>query len=172
MKVQTYRPRIQNGHIAKRRGRAVAPKVKVSDRSSPSRRSSSPRRRGSKDRQRGSNILWILMFIGAFVAAGFIFALRSQINVHQLGQAEAQLKAELDEMANRQRYEVLEQQRALSPRESDRAAKQAGLIQPRLNQPNLKLTHAPIPRSEPDQVSKGKKESNIQRPSSRTAQRR
>jgi hypothetical protein len=84
-----------------------------------------------------------LVFIGALVAAGFVFALRSQINARQLGQAELRLRNELDDIANRQRYEVLEQQRALSLSESDRAAQHAGLIQPRFNQPKAP-TRAPI----------------------------
>jgi hypothetical protein len=78
----------------------------------------------------------MLMLVGAFLACGFVFAMRSQINVYQLGQAEAQLKSELDEIANRQRFEMLERERALSPRKIDRVARQAGLLQPELKLQN------------------------------------
>jgi hypothetical protein len=78
----------------------------------------------------------MLMLVGGFLACGFVFAMRSQINVYQLGQAETQLKSELDEMSNRQRYEMLERERALSPRKIDRAAKAAGLVQPGLKLQN------------------------------------
>jgi cytoskeletal protein RodZ len=170
MRAQTYRPRIQNGPVAKRRTRAAA--EKVSDRSVRSRRSSRNKRRQSYEWHEGSRVLWVLIFIGALVAAGFIYALRSQISAHQLGQAEAQLKAELEEIANRQRYEIHEQQRALSPREADRAARQAGLIQPRLNQPNLKINQKTISSHQSEQTPKGKKESGHQRQSTRLAPRR
>lgn len=167
MRAQTYRPRIQNGTVAKRRNRTVV--TKIAGRRSSSRRSSS--RRQKKERQREPNVLLILMLIGAFVAAGFVLALRSQINSRHLGQAEAQLRGELDEIANRQRYEILEQQRALSPRESDRAARQAGLIQPRFNRPETKIEQ-PASRPQPVQMSRAKKESNNQRQSMRLALRR
>jgi len=83
----------------------------------------------------------MLMIVGALLACGFVFAMRSQINVYQLGQAEAQLKSELDEMANRQRYEMLERERALSPSKIDRAAKLAGLVQPGLKLQNNATNH-------------------------------
>jgi hypothetical protein len=169
MKAQTYRPRIQNGTVAKRRGRTLV--QKVSDRSARARRPARGKSRREQERQPGSNVLWTLMCIGALVATGFVFALRSQMNAHQLGQAEAQLRAELEEIANRQRYEMLEQQRALSPREVIRAAKQAGLIQPKLNQPNLKIMQTGATRNQPEPPAKGKKEGNHQRQPERQPER-
>jgi len=100
------------------------------------RRSGASGSRRGRQRQRGANVFWMLMLVGAFLACGFVFAMRSQINVYQLGQAEAQLKSELDEMANRQRYEMLQRERALNPRKIERAAKQAGLVQPGLKLQN------------------------------------
>jgi hypothetical protein len=144
----------------------------VSNRSARSRRSSRNKRRQNKERQQGSRVLWMLIFIGALVATGFIFALRSQISAYQFGQAEAQLKAELEEIANRQRYAILEQQRALSPREADRAAKQAGLVQPKLNQPNLRFNQTTVSSHQPEHTLKGKKESGKERQSTRLAHRR
>ncbi len=156
MRAQTYRPRIQNGPVTKRRGGGGASKVAAKSRSSRSRRSR------KKTRQEGSNVLLMLMITGAIVAAGFVFALRSQINAHHISQAEAQLREELDEIANQQRYEILQQQRALSPRESDRKAREAGLVQPKLNQPAVKLIRMP----------KVKKGAGNQRQLARSANRR
>ena len=129
--------RIQNGPVTKRRTRKSV--AKVSERGGRSRKKKDQRGR------QGSNIFWMLMLTGAFVAAGFVFALRSQINVHQIGQAEAQLREELEEIASRQRFEILEQQRALSPSESDRKARASGLIQPRLNESLKMKKEAPRP---------------------------
>jgi hypothetical protein len=96
----------------------------------------------------------MLICIGAFLGTGFVLAMRSQINAFQLARAEAQLRTELDEIANRQRYEILEQQRALNPRESDRAAKRAGLIQPSLKrQDSPKSTVQAVRRKKEGSIS-------------------
>src|SRR5262245_14779419 len=116
MRVQTYRTRIQNGVVSKRRNRPAVTLVsrgpvrkrergkeaesgRAKERASGSgtrvRRSGASGSRRGRQRQRGANVLWMLMIVGAFLACGFIFAMRSQINVYQLGQAEAQLKGEL-----------------------------------------------------------------------------
>jgi hypothetical protein len=176
MRAQTYRPRIQNGPITKRSKRTAS--SKASERRAPARRAPNRGRRSYKRRQHeGSNLFLTLIFIGAFVAAGFVFALRSQISARQLGQAETKLKSELDDIANRQRYVVLEQQRAMSLNESDRAAQQAGLIQPRFNQPKAGTDQVAISRNAAPRGSKARKESYKQerynqRQSDRLAQRR
>ena len=149
MRVQTYRTKIQNGVVSKRRNRPAVSQasrrpvrkresVKAGEKGSGKRvrRSGASGSRRGRQRQRGANVFWMLMLVGAFLACGFVFAMRSQINVYQLGQAEAQLKSELDEMANRQRYEMLQRERALNPRKIERAAKQAGLVQPGLKLQN------------------------------------
>src|SRR5262245_4264408 len=145
MRVQTYRTKIQNGVVSKRRNRPAVSQAsrrpvrkKVGEKGSRTRvrRSGASGSRRSRQRQRGANVLWMLMLVGALLAGGFVFAMRSQINVYQYGQAEAQLKSELDEMTNRQRYEMLQRERALNPRKIDRAAKQAGLVQPGLKLQN------------------------------------
>jgi hypothetical protein len=149
MRVQTYRTKIQNGVVSKRRNRPAASRAsrrpvrrrereKAGEKGSSTRvrRSGASGSRRSRQRQRGANVLWMLMLVGALLACGFVLAMRSQINVYQLGQAETQLKSELDEMANRQRYELLQRERALNPRKIDRAAKQAGLVQPALKLQN------------------------------------
>jgi hypothetical protein len=137
MRAQTYRPKIQNGTISKRKKRTID--SKASGRRGTSRNSSQPasrpRGRRKNRREEGSNLFLTLVVVGALVATGFVFALRSQINARELGQAEQRLRNELDEIADQQRYDVLEQQRTMSLRESDRAAQQAGLIQPSLTQP-------------------------------------
>jgi hypothetical protein len=180
MRAQTYRPRIQNGTITKRPKRTVS--SKASERRASARRAPNRGRRSHKrSRQEGSNLFMTLVFIGALVAAGFVFALRSQINARQLGQAEMRLRSELDDIANRQRYEVLEQQRAMSLSESDRAAQQAGLIQPSFNQhkaqtkartDQVAVSRNPAPHSPKPRKESYKRESHNQRQSDRLAQRR
>jgi uncharacterized protein HemX len=171
MRAQTYRPRVQNGTITKRPKRSAS--SKASERRASARRAPN-RGRGSHKRSRreGSNLFMTLVLIGALVAAGFVFALRSQIRARQLGQAEMRLRSELDDIANRQRYEVLEQQRAMSLSESERAARQAGLIQPRFNQPKASAKQAAVSRNAAPRGSKPRKESHNRRQSDRLAQRR
>lgn len=127
MKAQHSHPRVRPAAIVKRR---TPPITKVAARTAPVRRPR-PRRRRAEQEQ-GTSVLWLLMIIGGIVATGFIFALRSQHTVHQLDQAEAQLRADLDRISEYQRHLALEQQRALSVRESEQMAKQSGLIQPKL----------------------------------------
>lgn len=170
MKTQRYRPRVQNGQIARRRVRSAGANGSKSS-SNKSRAAGEPRTRSSGRRQasqaQGSNVLWTLIFVGAVVATGFVIGLHSQINAHQLGQAEAQLKSELDDISNRQRFEILDQRRALNPRESDRAAKQAGLVQPKLNQQGgaggVKAQPAAAAKQLQAQAAKPKKENGQQR---------
>jgi hypothetical protein len=180
MRAQTYRPRIQNGTVSKRNKSTID--SKASGRRGTSRHSSQPARRAGRRqknrREEGSNLFLTLVIVGALVATGFVFALRSQINARELGQAEQRLRSELDEIADQQRYDVLEQQRTMSLRESERAAQQAGLIQPRLNQPkdapkapNARPSQPGLPAS--SRSSKARKENNNNlRQSDRLAQRR
>jgi len=145
MRVQTHRPRVRTGSLTRtptgKNGRTVQRVAKRNTKhiSSPKQKRRIAKRNDNqrKEQNRGSNILWMLMGAGALVAAGFVFALRSQATVFRVNEAETQLKAELEELANDQRHEILRQQRALSAQESDRAAKQAGLAQPRLSQSSL-----------------------------------
>jgi hypothetical protein len=75
----------------------------------------------------------MMILVGMALAAGFVFALRSQINAHQIAKAEEKLKMKLDEYASQQKFLSLEQQRALSAGESDRAGGLNGLNQLRLD---------------------------------------
>jgi len=108
--------------------------------------------------------------VGALVAMGFVLAIRSQINTRQLGQAEERLRGELDDIADQQRFDVLEQQRTMSLRESDRAAQAAGLVQPRFSHP--KDGQRETTRNSDSRVSQTRKESNNQRQTVRLAQGR
>jgi hypothetical protein len=184
MRAQTYRPRVQNGTITKRPKRKVSSQA-AERRASPRRSPQRGRRSHKRGRHEGSNLFMSLVLIGALVAAGFVFALRSQINARQLGQAELRLRNELDDIANRQRYEVLEQQRAMSLSESDRAAQQAGLIQPSFNQTKAQtkaqatvrinqvaISRNPAARSDRPPKEGYKQEGYKQRQSDRLAQRR
>jgi hypothetical protein len=77
--------------------------------------------------------MWLMILIGMALAAGFVFALRSQINAYKIAQAEEQLKMKLDDYARRQKFLTLDQQRALSASESERAGRWNGLDQIRLD---------------------------------------
>ncbi|MGH9832992.1 MAG: hypothetical protein ACREBD_32710 [Blastocatellia bacterium] len=89
--------------------------------------------------------MWIMVITGTILAAGFIFALRSHINTYKLGQAEEELRARLDEYADHQKYLMVDQRRAISATESERASKQAGLSQLKLNQPDEMRNSSPPP---------------------------
>ncbi|GEM_PF-1587695 len=183
MRVQQQHPRVQNGPVAKRqiRSKASAVSKAFGAAKSPNRGSRSSSNRGSSRRsnragshhqdraQRGSKIMWMMVITGTFLAAGFIFALRSHINTYKLGQAEEELRARLDEYADHQRYLMVDQQRALSATESDRVSKQAGLSQLKLNQPdelrNLAPPPAPVDKkpSMTQKISSGQKASFAQK---------
>jgi hypothetical protein len=169
MRARTYRPKVHNGTVTKR------------NRSTGTAKASAHRGRRQKNRrevrEEGPNLFLTLVMVGALVAMGFVFALRSQINTRQLGQAEERLKSELDDIADQQRYDVLEQQRTMSLQESDRAAQEAGLIQPKFNQAEARAkartSQDEIPHNANSRVSKAKKENNNNaRQSDRLAQRR
>src|SRR5262249_51028082 len=65
--------------------------------------------------------------IGMGLAAGFVFALRSQINTYKLAQAEEQLKSQLDEYTRQQKFLALERELSNNANESDRAGRWNGL---------------------------------------------
>jgi len=71
--------------------------------------------------------MWMMILIGVALAAGFVFALRSQINAYRIAQAEEQLKTQLDGYASQRNFLTLDQQCALSAGESERAGKRNGL---------------------------------------------
>jgi hypothetical protein len=76
---------------------------------------------------RGSRVMWLMILIGMGLAAGFVFALRSQINAYKIAQAEELLKKKLDDYSSQQQFLSLDKQMALSASESERAAKGNGL---------------------------------------------
>ncbi len=124
MRAQHHRTQNHPGVIARRRPTPTASSVQ--------RR---PRRKSEK-RGQGARVIWLMMILGSLVASGFLLAQRSQINTHQLRQAEETFKTQLDEMTNQQRYLALEKERATNAQESDRIAKQAGLVQPEFKRGN------------------------------------
>jgi hypothetical protein len=107
--------------------------------------------------------MWVMVITGTILAAGFILALRSHINTYKLGQAEEELRARLDEYAAHQKYLMVDQQRALSATESERASKQAGLVQLKLNQPDEARNTLPRPVSAAKKVSAPQKASSGQK---------
>lgn len=136
MRTQRYLPRIQNGRVAKRQTRSKnSPISKSVVASSPSSRRGSSRIPNRAKSHRGeSSVMWVMIFTGVALAAGFVLALRSQISAHQLGQAEERLREKLDEYTSQQKFLMLDQQRALNASDSERVGKQSGLDQLKLDQ--------------------------------------
>lgn len=151
MKAQTYRPRVQNGTVARRHSRAATNRV-------------ASRRASEKVAVRdGSPVLWTIIAIGTVIAAGFLLALQSQLNIYQMGQKDAELKAEFHDMANRQRVETLRQQQALNDAENAVLAQQNGLLQPKLSRTEPAKTVAAPSRNVLKKVVKTKKPSTAPR---------
>src|SRR5215471_13474159 len=146
MRTPRYLPGVRNGAVAKRQGRSkktATPKAFIGAGTPRSRRNSRrpsiralDRRRGEG---RGARVMWMMILIGVALAAGFVFALRSQINAYRIAQAEEQLKTKLDQYASQQEFLALDQQRALSAGESERAGRLNGLD-------HLKLDRGPAQR--------------------------
>jgi hypothetical protein len=77
--------------------------------------------------------MWMMIMIGVALAAVFVFALRSQINAYRLGQAEEQLKQKLDQYSAQQKFLTLDLQRSMNASESERAGREGGLNQLKLD---------------------------------------
>jgi hypothetical protein len=139
MTTPRYLPRVRNGAVAKRQARskdqaksskalgafsvgAGVPRSRQNSRWMSSR--AVDRRRGEG---RGARVMWVMILVGVALAAGFVFALRSQINTYRIAQAEEQLKGKLDEYTSQQKFLAREQQRALSAGEVERAGMRNGL---------------------------------------------
>ena len=133
MKAQHIRPKVQNGPIARRGSSREASIARAAKRSKTSAKTS---KSSAGVREPDSRVFWMMVSIGIVLTSGFLLGLRSQINAHQLNRAEEKLKDELDRYVSQQKYLSLQQQRARSPRESERAVKEAGLLQLKLDQRN------------------------------------
>jgi hypothetical protein len=139
MRTPRYLPGVRNGVVAKRQGRAKNPSTSkalgmggnISSQRRDSRRFSnrsaqSARTRGRRQSEgRGAKVMWLMILIGIGLAAGFVFALRSQINTYKIAQAEEKLKSQLDDYTRQQKFLELNKQPAIS--ESDRAGRWNGL---------------------------------------------
>jgi hypothetical protein len=139
MRTPRYLPRVRNGAVAKRQARsknsvksskalgafsvgAGVPRSRQNSRWTSSR---AVDRRRSEGRE--ARVMWMMILIGVALAAGFVFALRSQINTYRIAQAEEQLKVKLDEYTSHQKFLARDQQRALSAGEVERAGMRNGL---------------------------------------------
>lgn len=100
-----YRPKIRNGHISRRpvKGTFVA-------------------RPGWMPKNRRPQMVWVLMTIGAVIAAGFIAGLHWQLNAHAISRAEVKLKNDLTHAENERRFLEAQQYGALTPQEIERTA--------------------------------------------------
>jgi hypothetical protein len=99
-----------------------------------------------------------MLLVGALLTAGFVLGLRSQINAHQIGEAEEKLRTQLDRFSNEQRSLEIEQKRVTSPVASEQVIKNADLKPIKFDQEYLpsRLPVAPKPSAveaiEPDAV--------------------
>src|SRR5215471_15745129 len=150
MRTPRYLPGVRNGAVAKRQGRSkktATPKAFIGTgipRQRPSSRRFSSRAGDRHESEgRGSRVMWLMILIGVALAAGFVFALRSQINAYRIAQAEEQLRMKLDEYSSQQPFLGIDQQRALSANESERAARWNGLENIRLDRVNQDRTNRP-----------------------------
>jgi len=139
MRTPRYLPGVRNGAVAKRQARSKNP-AKTSralglfsiGAGTPQSRQNS-RRLSSRalDRHRSegreARVMWMMILTGVALAAGFVFALRSQINAYRIAQAEEQLKSKLDVYSSQQEFLTRDQQRALSAGEVERAGRRNGL---------------------------------------------
>jgi hypothetical protein len=138
MRTPRYLPGVRNGVVAKRQGRSKNPSTSkalgmgrnISGQRRNSRRFSNHEANSSGRRRsegRGAKVMWLMILIGMGLAAGFVFALRSQINAYRIAQAEEQLKSQLDEYTRQQKFLAVDQQRAMNAGDSDRAGRWNGL---------------------------------------------
>lgn len=138
MRTPRYLPKVHNGAVAKRQSRSNKSSTSKSYRSRASiarpslkaGRDTYTRRvtEGATGKERGSRVMWLMILMGAALATGFIFALRSQNNTYKIAQAEEELKSQLDKYSIRQKFLSLDQEIALNPSATDRAGKWNGLV--------------------------------------------
>jgi hypothetical protein len=139
MRTPRYLPGVRNGAVAKRQARSKNPAKSSRALGAFSIGAGTPRSRQNSrrissrafDRRRsegrGARVMWMMILIGVALAAGFVFALRSQINAYRIAQAEELLKTKLDEYASQHEFLARDQQRALSADEVERAGRRNGL---------------------------------------------
>jgi hypothetical protein len=139
MRTPRYLPGVRNGAVAKRQARSKNPAKSSRALGAFSIGAGTPRSRQNSrrlssrglDRRRsegrGARVMWMMILIGVALAAGFVFALRSQINAYRIAQAEELLKMKLDEYSSQQEFLTRDQQRALSADEVERAGRRNGL---------------------------------------------
>jgi hypothetical protein len=139
MRTPRYLPGVRNGAVAKRQARSKNPAKSsralgtfsigagIPRSRQNSRRISSRALDGGRREGRGARVMWMMILIGVALAAGFVFALRSQINTYRIAQAEERLKMKLDEYSSQQEFLTRDQQRALSAGEVERAGRRNGL---------------------------------------------
>lgn len=139
MRTPRYLPKVRNGAVAKRQARSKNPAKSSKALGAFSLGAGIPRSRQnsrwissravnrSRSEGRGARVMWMMILIGVALAAGFVFALRSQINTYRIAQAEEQLKTKLDEYASQQEFLARDKQRALSADEAERVGRRNGL---------------------------------------------
>src|SRR5262245_34408086 len=172
MRTPRYLPGVRNGAVAKRQARSKNPAKSSRALGTFSIGAGTPRSRQNSrrissrafDRRRsegrGARVMWMMILIGVALAAGFVLALRSQINTYRIAQAEEQLKAKLDEYSSQQKFLTRDQQRALSAGEVERAGRRNGLDHLKLDREedlrnaSARLVVSPLPSPRAGQVDR------------------
>jgi hypothetical protein len=144
---QAYRKQVRNGRVVVRQ--VVATRVGS--------RAGRPGMRGDQGGaptgSDGARVLWAVILLGTLIASGFILALQSEEQVYQLGRADANLKADFLDLANRQRVEESRLQEALDAAEREVLENRSRreVIQPSLQRTALRTQLAsrfPSPKRE------------------------
>lgn len=144
-----YRPSIQNKPIPKRRPNPRA-NLRVAGaratRPVTLRQTRAPRRRQASTvavRPNGMNIFGLLTLAGAFLALLFVTALHWQRSALHFGQQEITLRSALDQTQQERRQLLVEQRRALSPRETEQRSRPSGLAPVKLDERTSAIKAAP-----------------------------
>lgn len=154
-----YRPAIQNGEIGqsgallKRRSRTPQLRITKNRTVSAARRPVQPRvtrptRRRAKAlpvvRPNGMHVFGLLALAGALLSLVLVTALHWQRATLQYGIQEVELRSALDQTQNEGRKLLIEQSRALSPRETEQRGRQLGQAPVKLEERGVVLRSAKV----------------------------
>jgi hypothetical protein len=155
-----YRPQIQNGPVAKRARRSLAPPAaavpKVAAEQPPLRRQCRPASAAAVREMRPPRVLVALTLCGALIAAGFILGLHEHFVAYALGREEVRIQSQIELATSEARALDSERRQAGSPQSLAQAVGQRGRVQPlKLDAarpqakaaPSAKATPSPRPRA-------------------------
>jgi hypothetical protein len=154
-----YRPSIQNwrhernGASSKRRtsskAQARTTKLRLAQTQNHPAQARTTRRRPQPlaVRPNGMHVFGLLTLAGALLTLVLVTALHWQRAALNFGVQEVEMRSALDQTRNEGRKQLIEQRRALSPRETELRSRQAGLAPVKLDERPAALRTAPKPES-------------------------